>query len=111
MQAKLVNLFIRDPLLANQIYLMQTVDPTAVDWNQLMDTPVTVGDYMRYPVVLVLIVLAIILYQSNIILKFRKTHNMKTLRAQEQYNWPAIMPVIKEDLVSKISVKDLGQWH
>ena len=100
-QAKLVNLFINNQALANQIYLMQTLDPSTVDWNQLVDMTRNVGDFMRYPVVLALIVLAIVLYHSNITLKFRRTHDMKSLRAQEQFNWPAIMPIIKEDLVSQ----------
>jgi intracellular multiplication protein IcmP len=107
-QAKVVNLFIHDPILANQINLMQTVDPASVDFNQMLDMTRNVGDFMRYPVVLVLVILAIVLYQSNITLKFRKTYSMKTLRAQEQYNWPAIMPIIKEDLVSQDVNK--GPW-
>ncbi|MCA0404513.1 MAG: type IVB secretion system coupling complex protein DotM/IcmP, partial [Proteobacteria bacterium] len=48
------------------------------------------------------------LYKSNITLKFRRAHNMKTLRAQEQYNWKAIMPIVKEDLVSQDLNK--GPW-
>ncbi|MGC1181616.1 MAG: phosphoesterase, partial [Legionella sp.] len=79
-QAKLVNLFIHNEHLTNLIYLMQTVDPNAVDWNQLLDTTRAVGDFMRYPVVFVLLVLAVVLYHSNIALKFRKAHDMKSLR-------------------------------
>lgn len=101
LQAKLVNLFLHNEQLNNLIYLMQTVDPNAVDWEQLMDTSRAVGDFMRYPVVLALVVMAIVLYQSNIKLKFRKAHDMKSLRAQEQFNWPAIMPIVKEDLVNQ----------
>lgn len=100
-QAKLVNVFIHNEQLQSLIYLMQTIDPSAVDWSQLMDTTRAVGDYMRYPVVTLLVIMGFVLYQSNIKLKFRKAHNMSTLRAQEQYNWNAIMPVIKEDLVSQ----------
>lgn len=100
-QARLVNLFIHSEQLTNLIYLMQTVDPNAVEWEQLLETTRAVGDFMRYPVVLVLGVLAVVLYSSNITLKFRKAHDMKTLRAQEQFNWPAIMPIVKEDLVSQ----------
>lgn len=101
LQAKLVNLFLHNEQLNNLIYLMQTVDPNAVDWEQLMDTSRAVGDFMRYHVVLALVVMAIVLYQSNIKLKFRKAHDMKSLRAQEQFNWPAIMPIVKEDLVNQ----------
>lgn len=100
-QAQLVNLFLHDERLTNLIYLMQTLDPNSVDWDQLTNTSRAIGDFMRYPVVFVLIVLAIILYHSNLSLKFRKAHDMKSLRAQEQFNWPAIMPIIKEDLVNQ----------
>lgn len=107
-QAKLVSLFIKNTALENNIYLMQTIDPATVDWNQFIDLTRSVGDYIRYPVIVGLLVLAIFLYRSNITLKFRKAHNMKTLRAQEQYNWLAIMPVVKEDLVSTDINK--GPW-
>jgi intracellular multiplication protein IcmP len=107
-QAKLVNLFINNTDLAQRIFLMQTLDPSTVDWAQLVDMTRNVGSFMRYPVVIVLIILAVILYNSNITLKFRRAHNMNTLRAQEQYNWPAIMPIIKEDLVSQDV--NVGPW-
>jgi intracellular multiplication protein IcmP len=107
-QAKLVNLFINNQELAQRIFQMQTMDPAGVDWNTLVDMTREVGDFMRYPVVCVLIVLAILLYRSNITLKFRRAHDMKTLRAQEQFNWPAIMPIVKEDLVSEDVNK--GPW-
>jgi intracellular multiplication protein IcmP len=108
LQAKLVNLFIHSEQLTSLIYLMQTIDPNAVDWDQLVDTTRAVGDFMRYPVVLGLGVMAILLYQSNLKLKYRKAHDMKSLRAQEQFNWPAIMPVVKEDLVSQDV--NVGPW-
>lgn len=107
-QARLVNLFLNNQTLANQIYLMQTIDPTTVNWEQMVNMSRSVGDYMRYPVVCVMVVLAVLLYNSNITLKYRRAHDMKSLRAQEQFNWPAIMPVVKEDLVSQDVNK--GPW-
>lgn len=107
-QARLVNLFLNNQTLANQIYLMQTLDPTTVNWEQMVNMSRSVGDYMRYPVVCVMVVLAVLLYNSNITLKYRRAHDMKSLRAQEQFNWPAIMPVVKEDLVSQDINK--GPW-
>lgn len=100
-QAKLVTLFLHDPELEKNVYLMQTIDPSSVDWNRFVSMTGSVGDYIRYPVVAILAILAIFLYQSNVTLRFRKAHNMKTLRAQEQHNWPAIMPIVKEDLVNQ----------
>ena len=107
-QAKLVALFVNSPQLMANAYLMETVDPASVDWNQFVALTASVGDYIRYPVILILTVLAIWLYSTNIKLKFRRAHNMMTLRAQEQRNWNAIMPVIKEDLVAADISK--GPW-
>lgn len=107
-QAKLVNLFIGGAQLSNEIYIMQTVDPGAVTWDQMLDLSRSIGDYIRYPIIVILAVLAVFLYKSNVTLKFRRAHDMRTLRAQEQYNWPAIMPVVKQDLVS-IDI-NTGPW-
>lgn len=107
-QAKLVSYFVSNPQLENNVYVMQTIDPATVDWDQFVGLTRSVGDYIRYPVVAILVLLAIFLYKSDITLKFRKAHNMKTLRAQEQHNWLAIMPIIKEDLTNTDISK--GPW-
>ncbi len=108
LQAKLVSFFISTPKLEKDVYLMQTIDPATVDWDQFVGLTRSVGNYIRYPVAVVLVLLALSLYRSDITLKFRKAHNMKTLRAQEQHNWLAIMPVIKEDLANTDVSK--GPW-
>ncbi len=100
LQAKLVSLVIGSAPLSNEIYLMQTLDPASVNWAQLVLLTQLVGKYVRYPVVVVLVGLAGYLYRSDVTLKFRRAHSMQTLRAQEQFNWPSIMPVVKQDLVS-----------
>lgn len=107
-QAHLLNFFIDSSTLKQDINLMQTIDPATVEWRQMIALSKNVGNYMRYPVLVILACLAVLLYRSNITLKFRKTYNMGSLRKQEQYNWPAIMPVIKEDLVDSDINK--GPW-
>jgi intracellular multiplication protein IcmP len=107
-QAKFFNFILANPALTKQIYIMETVDPATVTWDQLILLTQGVGNFTRYPVIVILVVMAVMLYLSNITLKFRRSHNMKTLRAQEQYNWPAIMPVIKEDLAAQDINK--GPW-
>lgn len=108
LQAKIVSFFVTNQALESNVYLMQTLDPATVSWAQFVQLTRSVGDFTRYPIIVILVGLAIFLYQSNIILKFRKTHSMKTLRAQEQFNWPAIMPIIKEDIVNADVNK--GPW-
>jgi intracellular multiplication protein IcmP len=107
-QAQLVNLLWPGEPLANTIQYIQTLNPELVFWNDLILITEQVGNYMRYIYGAVLIVLAFFLYQRDIIFKFCKVYTMNSLRAQEQENWPAICPVIKEDLI-KADI-DEGAW-
>jgi intracellular multiplication protein IcmP len=107
-QAKLVHLFTGSPLLANEINIMQTANPINIDWNEMIRLTRSVGEYSRYPIILILSILGVWLYQSDITLKFRRAHNMKSLVQQEQLNWPAIMPVIGKDLVAMDI--NVGPW-
>ena len=99
-QAEVIHFFTRSSQLADDIYLMQTLNPDSVDWAQLREIMQHVGEYIRYPVLIILVILAIILYRSDVTLRYRRAHNMKTLRMQEQVNWPAIMPIVKYDLAN-----------
>lgn len=100
LQAKVLYFLVGGTRLSTDIYLMQTLDPASVKWPQLQMLMHDVGEYIRYPLIATMAVCAVFLYQSDITLKYRRAHNMKTLRAQEQQNWPAIMPVVKQDLVA-----------
>lgn len=107
-QGKAVLWFFDDPALRSDVRVMETIDPAAVTWSQFMDITDDIGSYIRYPVIVVLAIAAVYMYFSNIKLRFRKTHDMKSLRQQEQYNWLSIMPVIKEDLVEADIA--IGPW-
>lgn len=100
LQGKFVNVFVHDEKLDQVIYLMETIDPRAVELSQLRDFTAYVGAYVRYPVVVMMIIMSFFLYRSDVTIRYRKTHSMKSLSQQEQHNWPAIMPVVKEDLVN-----------
>ena len=99
-QAEVIHFFTRSSQLADDIYLMQTLNPDSVDWVQLREIMQHVGQYIRYPILVILVLLAMILYRSDVTLRYRRAHNMKTLRMQEQMNWPAIMPIVKYDLAN-----------
>ena len=100
LQGKFVNLFVKDPKLSQMIYLMETIDPRTVDLTQLRDFTEFVGAYVRYPVIVAMISMSILLYRSDVTARYRKKHDMKTLSEQEKSNWPSIIPVMKEDLVN-----------
>ncbi len=108
LQAKLVALVLGPGFLDIDINWMNTVDPGSVEWGQLVSSTVHIGSYVRYPFCFLLGVLALVLFQSDVTRKFRRAHNMKTLRAQEQKNWTCIMPVVNEDL-AKTDI-NTGPW-
>jgi intracellular multiplication protein IcmP len=107
-QAKLVALVLGPTTLSNEIYAMKTLDPSMVQWSDLVNYTTRVANYTRYPICLFLCVLAIILYRSDVTQRYHHAHDMRTLRAQEQANWPCIMPIIKQDL-AKIDIST-GPW-
>ncbi|MCC5791741.1 MAG: type IVB secretion system coupling complex protein DotM/IcmP [Legionellaceae bacterium] len=107
-EARLVSFFYDSQALAEEISIMQTVNPEAVGWSDLNTLTRNIGNYTRYPLGILLVVMGVWLYMSNITLKFRRVHNLKTLRTQEQNNWPAIMPVVKEDLTN-VDINE-GPW-
>jgi len=99
-QAQVVHFFLGDPHLTKEIFQLQSLNPVSVNWEQMVVLTNAVGEYTRYPFIVILVILAGLLYRSDITLKYRRAHSMKSLVMQEQHNWPAIMPVVKEDLVA-----------
>lgn len=108
LEAKFILLFVNDTYLENGIRYMNSTDPAQVSWAQFIEVLTRIGNYVRYPVAGILCLMAAYLYRSNIILKYKRAHSMKTLRAQEQANWTGIMPIIKEDL-TKTDINQ-GPW-
>ena len=74
----------------------------------LMHIMTLVGSYIRYPLCLILLMLATILFCFQPTLRFKKAYSMKTLLEQEKVNWPQVMPVSGLNLV-KQSI-DTGVW-
>jgi intracellular multiplication protein IcmP len=97
-QAKAVDLIWPGHPLSNLIATIENSDLSTVGWKEMVEFTSIVGTYTRYFYMAIVIVLAFFLYQKDISTKFCKVYSMKTLRAQEQENWPSIAPVIKEDL-------------
>lgn len=97
-QAKVVDLIWPGHPLSNLITTIENSDFSTITWKEVVELTSLVGTYTRYFYMAIIIVLAFFLYQKDISTKFCKVYSMKTLRAQEQENWPSIAPVIKEDL-------------
>ncbi|MBA4695847.1 MAG: type IVB secretion system coupling complex protein DotM/IcmP [Legionella sp.] len=108
LQVKLISFFMTDMRLKEAMAFMTHMDPSSVTWDQLVEVTNAIGEYVRYPVIGLFFIFAIVLYRTDLIMRFRKSYDMQRLRSQEQHNWQAIMPVIKEDLV-KADINQ-GPW-
>jgi intracellular multiplication protein IcmP len=105
-EARLISLVV--PSAAHLPFSIKHLIPAQVVFPQLLDISRAVGDYLRYPIILILVVLALVIYFSHINLQFKKRYTMGTLAEAERKNWPQISPVIKLDLVKEDI--DKGPW-
>ena len=93
--------------LADQINYSY-VHAAQVDFSQLLAMSRSIGEYLRYPVGLILFFLAIAIYVGHINLQFKKVYSMKSLTQAEKKTWPQISPVVKLNLVAQDI--DQGPW-
>jgi intracellular multiplication protein IcmP len=59
------------------------------------------GNYLRYPVIVLLLYFAYVSFFKSAVSKYTKKYNMHSLAGQERSQWPQINPVIGLDLVSE----------
>lgn len=102
----LINLFTDH--VAGTINIIKTTPPEAVTFNQLADVSTQIGNYLRYPILIILFLLAVAVYFSHNNLRYKKSYSMQTLVDEEKISWPQITPVAKLDLV-KADI-DKGPW-
>lgn len=68
----------------------------------------TVGKYIRYPVILIILILALVVYSRNVVAKFKIIFSMKRMKDIEQHYWPQITPTAELNLVKEDINK--GPW-
>jgi intracellular multiplication protein IcmP len=81
---------------------------TPVDFKVLANLNESIGNYIRYPAALLLLVLGWMIYIGGISRKFKNFYDMGKLRTSELVVWPQYSPVAKLDLV-KMPL-DLAPW-
>lgn len=67
-----------------------------------------VGWFLAFPIAIILIVLSVLVYFSNVGGRYKRVHSMKTLRESEARIWHAIAPVKDHDLINEDI--DKGPW-
>jgi intracellular multiplication protein IcmP len=78
------------------------------DFQAIVDVGTTIGNYLRYPAMVLLAFMAFMLYRSNATLKFKTVFSMNRLKMAEIAIWPQITPIAKLDLVAQDL--DKGPW-
>lgn len=92
----------------NLLQVIKGAQDSPIGFSDLALLAKTSGAYFAYPVAIILVVLALILYFGNPIARFKKTYTMKRLFEAEKNNYPQIIPVSNVDLVSEHI--DKGPW-
>lgn len=90
------------------IDVLKTVNPSTVSFDDMMAVGTAIGNYIRYPLIVIMLLLAFFLYRCDITAQYRRIYSMKSLRELEASNWPQITPVVKLDLVKQDI--DEGSW-
>jgi len=84
------------------------VDPSKFALQDMVKVGEAVGDYLRYPVVLIILLLALAIFLTSSTRVFKKIYDMKSLATVEKSNWPQITPVVNLNL-AKADI-DKGPW-
>jgi intracellular multiplication protein IcmP len=79
-----------------------------VSFENLLVLGANVGVWLRVPLIVILIILAVIVYLGNTTRVYRRTYNMKDFAKLESKNWPQITPVLNLDLIN--TDIDTGLW-
>lgn len=85
-----------------------TSDYSKLTFNEVSMLGEAVGNYLRFPLVIIIIVLAFIIYFSNSTRSFKRAYDMDALAKAEKVNWPQITPVLGLKL-NKVPL-DKGPW-
>lgn len=105
-QAEIMSLFTSklDPIIQQ----IRTQNVAQVSFQEMQQVSTAIGDLVRYPIIIILAILAVLLYFNDVTSRYRNTYTMKTLAEAEQVNWPQIKPIVKLDLISQDI--DSGPW-
>jgi intracellular multiplication protein IcmP len=98
-EARFISLFVESA--SSLVKTIEGTSPATMSFTDLANISTRVGDYLRYPIALLLGILTVIIYFSSATLRYKKVYSMRSLRTAEKENWPQITPVVNLDLVKE----------
>jgi intracellular multiplication protein IcmP len=87
---------------------VRTAHPNLVTMDDMLRIADQVGNYLRIPVAVICIILAIILYRRSVVHRFNRIYSMSDLLESENAIWPQTTPVVGLDLLKEDI--DKGPW-
>lgn len=107
-EVRLINLFVSGERIENLEARILELTPDTLTLAMANAISELVGEYLRWPVAILLAVMAWLVFRGHMTMRFVRVHNMQTLLAQEKFNWPAV------SLVEKLNLTDMdintGPW-
>lgn len=88
---------------------IREANPAYVEFNVIKDLSLVVGYYLKYPVALVSLVMAALMYFKHSGSRYSNRMDMKKLRHLESSNWPYITPVVHRKNLIKVPLEK-GPW-
>lgn len=76
-------------------------NPSVLTFSQVSEIFTYVGNVIRYPIVIMFVILAGIIFFRHPLLKFKTVYSMSKLRESESTVWPQINPTLHLDLVAE----------
>lgn len=107
-ELKALRLVVHTTAIDDLIRLINETNPARIEFQDLMSMGQMVGTYLRIPLTILLVVLAVVVYFGNTVRKFKNIYSMKMIAQAEQVNWPQISPVVNLNLVQ--TDIDVGPW-
>lgn len=93
--------------LRSVIYYAKS-NPANIGFQELITIGGTVGGWIRIPLVILMLILAVVVYFGNTTRVYKRIYGMRDLAKLEKENWPQINPVVNLDLI-KTDI-DTGPW-
>ncbi len=85
-----------------------STDPATLTFKDVLQVGNAVGEYIRIPIIILILLLAVGIYFANSTRSFKRTYTMRDLAEAEKKNWPQITPPLGLDL-DKQDI-DKGPW-
>lgn len=74
----------------SDIQLVNQITPATLSLDIAQALSTEVGEFLRYPLGVIIALLAIYVYRTHLLMRYKKRHSMKTLLQSELQNWPQI---------------------